>query len=180
MLFNRTLVLAGLVAASFGLIACDDSSSASDEGTSSAKETNVSSSSAGGEDEGTSSAKETKVSSSSAGGEALDCAVEGGVKVVKPAAGESFKMGDTITVVYGSDVQGSGYRFVFKTGEEDVGMDMLEESAGPAEPDGKTCYKQKVVLSDDYSEPTDKAIIRVIPYEKTKLGANSATFKVAE
>lgn len=160
MLFNRALVLAGLVAASFGLVACDDSSSASDEGTS--------------------SAKETKVSSSSAGGEALDCAVEGGVKVVKPAAGDSFKMGDTITVVYGSDVQGSGYRFVFKTGEEDVGMDMLEESAGPAEPDGKTCYKQKVVLSDDYSEPTDKAIIRVIPYEKTKLGANSATFKVAE
>ena len=64
-----------------------------------------------------------------------DCSVEDGVKVVSPKKGDSFKMGDTITVIYGSDVQGSGYRFVFKTSEEDAGLDMLEESAGPMKPD---------------------------------------------
>jgi hypothetical protein len=109
-----------------------------------------------------------------------DCSVEDGVKVVSPKKGDSFKMGDTITVIYGSDVQGSGYRFVFKTSEEDGGLDMLEESAGPMKPDGKKCYEQKVVLTDDVAEPTKTAIIRVVPYEQTAKGANSGTFKVTE
>lgn len=110
----------------------------------------------------------------------LDCSVKDGVKVVKPAAGESFKMGDTITVVYGSDVQGSGYQFLFKTSEDDKGLDMLPESAGPEAPDGKTCYEQKVVLDEEWAEATDTAIIRVQPYEKTAKAANSGSFKVAE
>lgn len=109
-----------------------------------------------------------------------DCSVEDGVKVVSPKKGDSFKMGDTITVIYGSDVQGSGYRFVFKTSEEDGGLDMLEESAGPMKPDGKKCYEQKVVLTEDVAEPTKTAIIRVVPYEQTAKGANSGTFKVTE
>ena len=110
----------------------------------------------------------------------FDCTVSGGVKVVSPKKGDSFKMGDTITVIYGSDVQGSGYRFVFKTSEEDGGLDMLEESAGPLKPDGKKCYEQKVVLTEDVAEPTKTAIIRVVPYEQTAKGANSGTFKVTE
>ena len=57
-----------------------------------------------------------------------DCSVKGGVKVVYPAGGESFKIGEEITVVYGTDVDGSGYRFVFKVDEEDMGMDFFEES----------------------------------------------------
>jgi len=112
--------------------------------------------------------------------EKLDCSVSDGVKVVSPKKGDSFKMGETITVVYGSNVQGSGYRFVFKTSEEDAGVDMLEESAGPEKPDGKTCYEQKVKLTEDVAEPTETAIIRVIPYEKTSKAGNSATFKVTE
>jgi len=146
MLFNRALVLAGLVAATFGFVACDDSSSAA-------------------------------AANSTAN---LDCSVKNGVKVLKPAAGDTFKMGETITVVYGSDIQGSGYRFVFKANEEDAGEDMLEESAGPKEPDGKTCYEQKVVLGEDYSAPSEAAVIRVIPYENTSKGANSAAFKVTK
>ena len=102
------------------------------------------------------------------------------MKVVYPKGGESFKMGDKIKVVYGSDVKGSGYRFVFKTSEEDGGYDMLEESAGPMKPDGKKCYEQKVVLTEDVAEPTKTAIIRVVPYEQTAKGANSGTFKVTE
>ena len=113
-------------------------------------------------------------SASSDDNEKFDCSVSDGVKVVSP------KKGETITVVYGSNVQGSGYRFVFKTSEEDAGVDMLEESAGPEKPDGKTCYEQKVKLTEDVAEPTETAIIRVIPYEKTSKAGNSATFKVTE
>ena len=74
-----------------------------------------------------------------------DCSVKGGVKVVYPAGGESFKIGEEITVVYGTDVDGSGYRFVFKVDEEDIGMDLFEGSMGlEGKGDGKTCYEQKV------------------------------------
>lgn len=109
-----------------------------------------------------------------------DCSVTDGVKVVSPKGGEEFQIGDKITVVYGSDVQGSGYRFVFKASEDDMGVDLLEESAGPEKPDGKTCYEQEITLSEDLVEATSSAIIRVIPYENTKKGANSGTFKVKE
>ena len=104
-------------------------------------------------------------------GSDFDCSVSGG---------EEFKIGDKLTVVYGSDVQGSGYRFVFKASEDDMGTDLLDESAGPEQPDGKSCYEQEVVLSKGLVEPTSTAIIRVIPYENTKKGANSGTFKVKE
>lgn len=113
-------------------------------------------------------------------GSDFDCSVSGGVKVVSPKGGEEFKIGDKLTVVYGSDVQGSGYRFVFKASEDDMGTDLLDESAGPEQPDGKSCYEQVVVLSKGLVEPTSTAIIRVIPYENTKKGANSGTFKVKE
>ena len=108
-----------------------------------------------------------------------DCSVKGGVKVVYPAGGESFKIGEEITVVYGKDVDGSGYRFVFKVDEEDIGMDLFEGSMGlEGKGDGKTCYEQKVKLSKDIVEKTSKGIIRVIPYEDTKKGANSGLFIV--
>ena len=158
------------LAASLAFVACGDDSSSSapaDETASSAKETPKSSSST-----------DTPKSSEDSG--KYDCTVSGGVKVVYPAGGEEFKLGDTITVIYGSDIQGSGYRFAFKVDENDAGMDMLKNSAGPETPDGKTCYEQKVVLSDDYAEPSDEAIIRVIPYERQNKGANSGTFKVKE
>ena len=157
------------LAASLALMACGDDSSSSgpaDETGSSAKEPTSSSS--------------TDKPKSSAGQTEYDCTVSGGVKVVFPVGGEEFKMGDTITVIYGSDIQGSGYRFAFKVDESDAGLDMFKNSVGPETPDGKTCYEQKVVLSDEYAEPSDEAIIRVIPYERQNKGANSGTFKVKE
>jgi hypothetical protein len=160
------------LAASLALMACgDDSSSSSgpaDEPASSAKDTKSSSST------------DKPKSSSSTDKTEYDCTVSGGVKVVFPAGGEEFKIGETITVVYGSDIAGSGFRFVFKVDEDDAGMDMLTGSAGPENPDGKTCYTQEVVLLDDYAEPSDEAIIRVVPYERQSKGANSAAFKVKE
>ena len=143
------------LAASFALVACGDDSSSS-------------------------SAPPNENGSDSSSTPKYDCTVKGGVKVLYPAGGETFHLGDTITVVYGSDVQGSGYRFIFKVNEEDLGKDAFPNSVGPEEPDGKTCYEQKVVLSYDYAEPSDEAIIRVIPYERQNKGANSGTFKVKE
>ena len=125
----------------------------------------------GGDDEEDSPAGPSKPS--------YDCTVKNGVKVVYPAGGEEFKIGDEITVIYGSSVDGSGYRFVFKVDEEDIGMDLFEESMGfDGKGDGKTCYEQKVKLSKDVVEKTTKGIIRVIPYEDSKKGANSGTFTV--
>lgn len=164
--FFKFAVSSCAVLAAVAFTACDDSSSASsDEKTSSSSEKTTNSSDS-----------KTPASESSS----YDCSVKDGVKVVYPKGGESFKMGDKIKVVYGSDVKGSGYRFVFKTSEDDAGLDMLEESAGPESPDGKTCYEQEVVLSDDFAEASETAIIRVIPYEKTAKAANSGTFKVTE
>lgn len=175
-LFKWTVSTCAVLAA-MTFTACNDSTSA-----------NVTvvagdnSSSSTSKDSPSSASKDTPSSAS----EVYDCSVTDGVKVLYPEDGAKFKMGDTITVIYGSDVKGSGYRFVFKTSEDDIGVDMLPTSAGPKDPDGKTCYEQKVVLQEETedddatAEPTDTAIIRVIPYEKTAKGSNSGTFKVTE
>ncbi|MBQ2561691.1 MAG: hypothetical protein II565_14095 [Fibrobacter sp.] len=109
-----------------------------------------------------------------------DCSVKGGVKVVYPAGGETFKIGETITVIYGSDVEDSGYRFLFKKNAGDPGMDLFDESVGPEKPDGKTCYEQKVKLSKDIVEATSTGAIRVQPYNKSSKGNNSGLFIVKE
>ncbi len=158
------------------------SSSSVSEPNGSAEETSSSSaegiSSSSVEEYLSSSSEIEEESSSSEEVEEGDCPVKNGVKVFAPQANSLFKLGDTVTVVYGSDVKTSGYRFLFKKSEDDTGVDLLEESAGPTEADGKSCYEQKVVLKSDIVEATNTAIIRVTPYEKTSLGANSEKFKV--
>ena len=156
----------------------EGASSAIESANSSASEKDISSSSVVSDSEESSSSTEKEMSSSSENSDVIDCSVKDGIKVFAPKGGELFKLGDTITVVYGSDVEGSGYRFVFKTSEDDMGMDLLDESVGPTQPDGKTCYEQKVVLKSDNVDFAESAIIRVIPYEKTSKGANSGTFKI--
>ena len=150
------------------------SSNSVSEPNSSAKETSSSSA----EENSSSSSEIEGESSSSENVEEGDCPVKNGVKVFSPQANSLFKLGDTVTVVYGSDVETSGYRFLFKKSEDDKGIDLLDESAGPTQADGKSCYEQKVVLKSDIVEATNTAIIRVTPYEKTSLGANSEMFKV--
>ena len=127
-------------------------------------------------DDSASSSNDTPESVSKTG---FDCSVTDGVKVVSPQDGDSYKIGSTIKVIYGTDVEGSGYRFVFKKSEDDKGKDLFKESMGVSgKGDGKTCYEQEVVLSSDIVTETETAIIRVIPYEKTPKAANSGTFKV--
>ena len=58
-------------------------------------------------------------------------------------------------------------------------MDFFDGSMGlEGKGDGKTCYEQKVKLSKDVVEATKTGIIRVVPYEDTKKGANSGKFTV--
>ena len=81
--------------------------------------------------------------------------------------------------MYFRQEDGKAYRMAWKVDEEDIGMDLFDESMGlDGKGDGKTCYEQKVKLSKDVVEKTSKGIIRVIPYEDSKKGANSGTFTV--
>ncbi len=109
-----------------------------------------------------------------------DCSVSNGVKVVYPAGGEKFKVGQTIDVVFGTSVEDNGYRIIFKKNTSDAGADLLDEFFdlnGPA--DGKTCYTVKVKLSGSVGvEPTMHGIIRVAPYNRQNKGASSKEFVV--
>ena len=108
-----------------------------------------------------------------------DCSVSDGVKVVYPTKGETFKIGQKITVIYGSTVDGSGYRVKFKTGKDDAGKDLTNGSVGFAgKGDGKTCYEVEVVLDAKKVTETTTGIIRVEPYERSNKGATSAEFTV--
>lgn len=109
-----------------------------------------------------------------------DCSVDDGVVVVYPAGGETFKMGDTLTVIYGASANLAGpmFRFVYRENADDMGTDFMTRSAGEANPDGKTCYEQKVVLDPELINTSDEAVIAVIPYNKPAKMGKSASFKV--
>lgn len=173
MKFSHVLALSSFVAASFGFVACGDDSS------SSPAEEQIESSSSGKSSSSIKSS-DSKPSSSESADEKLDCTVKGGVKVVLPKAGDTFKMGDTIRVVFGSDLEDSGYNIVFKVDEEDPGWGMFDESVGPTVGDGKTCYEFSAVLTDEFAEPTNTAIVRVEPYNSKSKAGLSATFKVTK
>lgn len=156
--FFKFAVAASTVLAAVAFTACDDSSSSANS------------------DNPASSSSNDKVT--------YDCTVKDGVKVAYPKGGEEFKVGDTITVVFGADVEDSGYRILLKTDDGDIGMDMLEASFNPTV-DGKTCNEMKVVISMDYLPedvqlPLTEALIRVSPYNKSVKGANSGAFTVTE
>ena len=109
-----------------------------------------------------------------------DCTVKDGVKVVYPTVSEQFKVGDVITVVFGTDIEDNGYRIIFKKNAGDQGFDLLDE-AYDAKMDGKTCNEVKVKLSSEKGvEPTLTGIIRVAPYNKQNKGNNSELFIVKE
>jgi len=126
----------------------------------------------GGDDDSDSPAGPSKTS--------YDCSVTDGVKVVYPTISEQFKVGQEITVVFGTDVEDNGYRIIYKDGTSDPGVDLLEESY-EAKMDGKTCNEVKVKLDADKGvEATMHGIIRVQPYNKSGKGNNSALFIVKE
>lgn len=111
-----------------------------------------------------------------------DCSTEEGVVVAYPAGGETFKLGDTITVVYGADSSLAGPFFSFKLreNEDDVGTELTDEAVGEENPDGKTCYEQKVWLDPELLSASEEAFIQVVPYVKTKLLGKSGKFTITE
>lgn len=108
-----------------------------------------------------------------------DCTVSDGVKVVYPAGGETFTVGQTIEVVFGTTVD-DGYRIMFKKNAGDRGSDLFDGSYDLTAPaDGKTCHTVKVKLDAEKGvEETLTGSIRVEPYNKSNLGNNSALFVV--
>ena len=107
-----------------------------------------------------------------------DCSVKDGVKVVSPSLSQQFKVGDEITVIFGTDIEDNGYRIIFKKNTSDQGIDLLDE-AYDAKMDGKTCNEVKVKLDAEKGvEPTLTGIIRVAPYNKQNKGNNSELFVV--
>ena len=132
----------------------------------------------------------TSVSSSSVPGSsssgqsspAYDCSVSNGIKVVSPAGGETFKVGEEITVVFGTDIVDASYRIGFKNRSSGVqALDLTDDGSVDAVMDGKTCNVYKIKLSADYGvEPTETGFIRITPYNKQNKGADSKSFIVKE
>ena len=135
------------------------------------------------ESSSTSPKDEKPTSSSDNGAEKFDCTTESGVVVVYPKGGESFKIGATIKVVYGADASLAGPQFVFKyrANDEDPGTELINESAGEKNPDGKTCYEQEVKLDASLGvKASNEAFIQVVPYSKTNKLGKSGKFTVTE
>jgi len=125
-----------------------------------------------------SSASKDKSSDSKA---EYDCTVENGTKILYPAGGEKFHIGDKITVVYASDLDDSGYVLEFKKDKDSKGKSLVDGSIGV---DGKAesgkCYEEEITLSAEVVEASENAIIRIRPYTNTSKGANSGEFTVVE
>ena len=160
------LAYVALLATSLAFWACSDDDSSSTKASS--------------ETPSSSSEKDSKDNGSST--ESYDCTTEDGVVVVFPKGGESFKLGQTIKVVYGADASLAGPQFIFKyrENEEDMGTELTTEAVGEKNPDGKTCYEQEVKLYGNLINPSSEAFIQVVPYVKTKKNGKSGKFTVTE
>ena len=110
-----------------------------------------------------------------------DCSVEGGVKVASPKGGETFKVGETITVVFGSDMNFGGFGVELRFNDGANKVNLLDGSIDDAVIDGKTCNEYKIVLDSDAGvEPADDAYIYIYPYSNQSKAGKSGTFKVTE
>ena len=75
-----------------------------------------------------------------------DCSVTDGVKVVSPKGGEEFKVGETIKVVFGSDMDFGGFGVELRFDDGAQKVNLLEESIDDAVIDGKTCNEYSIKL----------------------------------
>jgi len=122
-------------------------------------------------------------SDSSSNAKEYDCTMtEEGVKVLAPEGGESFSIGDTVTVVFGANyANAGGFRVLYKADVDSNGVDLSEESVGPDAPEGSECYEVSVALSEDRGVvASNKAFIRVQTYNSAATRGDSKTFTVKE
>lgn len=119
--------------------------------------------------------------SSDDGKVAYDCSVKDGVKVVSPAGGESFKLGETIKIVFGSDMNYGGFGVEIRFNDGEKKINLFEDSIDDATIDGKTCNEYTAVLDAELGiEAADDAYIYVYPYSKQTKAGKSGTFKVTK
>ena len=110
-----------------------------------------------------------------------ECSVTEGVKVVSPKGGETFTVGETIKVVFGSDMDFGGFGVELRYNEGAKKVNLLDETIEDAKIDGKTCNEYDVKLDADRGVvATDDAFIYVYPYSKQAKAGKSKNFKVKE
>ena len=114
------------------------------------------------------------------GSGSADCSVTDGVKVVSPKAGDVFKVGETIKVVFGSDMDFGGFGVELRFDEGAKKVNLLDESIDDAVIDGKTCNEYSIKLDAEGIVAADDAYIYVYPYSKQSKAGKSGTFKVKE
>lgn len=120
-------------------------------------------------------------STSADDGSDFDCSVTDGVKVVSPKGGETFKVGETIKVVFGSDMDFGGFGVELRYDEGAKKVNLLDESIDDAKIDGKTCNEYSIKLDSKRGvKAADDAYIYVYPYSKASKAGKSGTFKVKE
>lgn len=122
-------------------------------------------------------------SDSSSNAKEYDCTMtEEGVKVLAPEGGETFSIGDTVTVVFGANYANApGFRVLYKADVDSNGVDLFKESVGPTGPDGSECYEVTAVLSADMGViASNNAFIRVGAYGVGVIHGDSKTFTVKE
>ena len=107
-----------------------------------------------------------------------ECSVTDGVKVVSPAGGETFKVGQTITVAFCSDMDFGGFGVELRYEDGTKSVNLLDETIDDAKIDGKTVNEYKIALEG--AKANDAAFIYVYPYSKQSKAGKSGTFKVKE
>ena len=121
--------------------------------------------------------------SSSSSSKEYDCTMTAeGVKVLAPEGGETFSIGDTITVVFGANyANAGGFHVYYKADVDSNRVDLFAGSVGPEGPDGSECYEVTAILSADMGViASDNAFIRVEAYNWGVIRGDSKTFTVKE
>lgn len=141
---------------------------------------------AGCDSDSGSNADEESSSSTASSSFDYDCTISKGTKVFYPEGGETFKMGDSVKVIFSvaPDAEDGSYRFAYVSRVDGKlkEIDLTSESinAKNFSLDGTTCNEMTVLLDGDKIAASDSAVIRVIPYNLTNKLSSSGVIKVVE
>ena len=109
----------------------------------------------------------------------FDCSVTDGVKVVYPEGGEAFKVGETIKLVFGSDMDFGGFGVELRFNEGVRKVNLLDHTIDDAVIDGEACNEYSIKLDAELGVvAADDAYIYVYPYSKQSKAGRSEIFKV--
>lgn len=120
--------------------------------------------------------------SSSSSISAEDCTLsEEGVKVLRPAGGEVFSIGDSIEITFVANYKNAaGFHVLFKADSSAEGVDLFPRSIGDDAPKGTSCTTVKALLSSDAATASENAFVRVYAYNAGRIRGDSKAFTVKE